>query len=172
MPTAIDLDQALGMLSNAKKDLADAEAAAQKLSDAEQVARRAVAQQEQECRTLSCGLIYERNIEAYEEALDAADAYLTVLTGVSQTATELHSTLQMVTDTEDSIADQRDQLDVQQKANRNAKLLIERTEAAIQGIQAILDRPENRERAKRLEELAQEIKSQEERAFAERLYKK
>lgn len=163
MPTAIDLDQALGMLSNANKELADAEAAAQKLSDTEQVARRAVAQQEQECRTLSFGLLYERNIEAYEEALDAADAYLTVLTGVSQTATELHSTLQMVTDTEDSIADQRDQLDVQQKANRNAKLLIERTEAAIQGIQAILDRPENRERAKRLEELAQEIKSQEER---------
>ena len=163
MPTAIDLDQALGMLSHASRELADAEASAQTCFDAEQATKRAAAQQEQECRTLSRGLPYERSIVAYEGALEAAEDYLTALTGVSQTATELHATLQSMADLEDSIAELRDQLDAQQKISLHTKRSIERTEAAIRGIRAILDRPENRERAKRLEELSQEIILQNER---------
>ncbi|WP_087065670.1 TIGR02680 family protein [Intestinibacillus massiliensis] len=163
MPTAIDLDQSLEMLSSARKALVDAEAAVQKCSSAEQTAKRFAAQLDQECRTLSRGLPYERASAAYEEALDAAEEYLVQLTALSQTAMKLDYSRQSLLALEDSIAEQRDQADALQKTNRGTKSQIERADAAIQEIQAVLDAPENRERAKRLAELSDEIERQQER---------
>lgn len=163
MPTAIDLDQSLEMLSLARKALADAEAVVQKRSSAEQTAKRSAAQLDQECRALSRTLPYERSVAAYEEALDAAEEYQVQLMALSQTATKLEYSRQALLVLEDSIAEQRDQTDALQKTNRSTKSQIERTDAAIAEMQAILNQPENRERAKRLAELSEEIERQQER---------
>lgn len=162
MPTAIDLDQSLEMLSQARRAAADAEAAVQACLAAEQTAKRTAAQLEQECRTLSRGLPYTRDTAAYQEALDAAEEYLEGLTTLSQTAMKLSYLNQALAEAEDSIAEQRDQADALQRTNRSAQSLLERAQACIQEIQAVLDRPENRERARRLAELDGEITHQQE----------
>lgn len=163
MPTAIDLDQSLEMRSLARKALADAEAVVQKCSSAEQTAKRSAAHLDQECRTLSRALPYERTAAAYEEALDAAEEYLVQLMALSQTATKLEYARQALLVLEDSIAEQRDQADTLQKTNHSTKSQIERADAAIAEMQTILNQPENRERAKRLAELSEEIERQQER---------
>lgn len=160
MPTALDLDHALEMLEQAQKGLTGAEAEKERCLDEERSAKQAAARVEQLSRELSRGLPYMRTREAYEEALDAAEAYQALLGTLAVHHSDLIHTSRAVESTEDRIAELRDQASVQRKAYLQTKNLLETSQARVQAIQVFLDRPENQARAQQRAELEQVIEEQ------------
>lgn len=160
VPVALDLDCALEMLEKAQKALTEAESEKERCLDQERSAKQAAARIEQESRELSRGLPYMRTQEAYEEALNAADAYQALMSTLAISHNKLIFTSRAVESTEDRIAELRDQASAQKKANLQIQKQLEVSQARVQAIQEFLDRPENQAKAQRRAELEQEIEKQ------------
>ena len=160
VPVALDLDYALEMLEKAQKALTEAESEKDRCLDQERSAKQAAARIEQESRELSRGLPYKRTQEAYEEALNAADAYQALMSTLAISHNKLIFTSRAVESTEDRIAELRDQASAQKKANLQIQKQLEVSQARVQAIQEFLDRPENQAKAQRRAELEQEIEKQ------------
>ena len=160
LPAALDLDHALEMLEKAQKALTEAEAEKGRCLDRERTAKQDVARIEQQSRELSRGLPYMRTEEAYEEALDAAEAYQALLGTLAVSYSDLIHTADAVESTEDRIADLRDQASAQNRTNSQTQKQMEVSQARVRAIQEFLDRPENQARAQRRAELNQEIEKQ------------
>lgn len=163
VPAALDLDYALEMLEKARKALTEAESEKERCLDQERSAKQAAARIEQESRELSRGLPYMRTQEAYEEALDAADAYQALMSTLAISHNKLIFTSRAVESTEDRIAELRDQASAQKKANVQTQKQLEVSQARVQAIQEFLDRPENQAKAQRRAELEEEIEKQRDR---------
>ena len=163
MPVALDLDHALEMLAQAQKALAEAEAEKEQRLDQERSAKQTAARLEQQSRDLSRGLPYMRTEEAYEEALDAADSYQTLMGTLAIHHSRLLFTARAVASTEDRIAELRDQASAQSKTNLQTQKQMDVAQARVQAIQEFLDRPENQARAQRSMELDQEMEAQQKR---------
>lgn len=163
LPAALDLDHALEMLEQAQKALAEAEGEKARRLEQEGLAKQAVARIEQQSRELSRGLPYRRTEEAYEEALDAAEAYQAVLGTLAVSYSDLLHTAEAAASAEDHIAQLRDQESVQKRANLQTRKQLEVAQARIQAIQEFLDRPENRAREQRRFQLNQEMEQQQAR---------
>lgn len=163
LPVALDLDHALEMLAQAQKALRDAEAEKEHRLQLERSAKQAVARIEQQSRELSRGLPYMRTKEAYEEALDAADSYQTLMGTLAIHHSKVLSSARAVSSTEERIDELRDQESMQGKANSQTKRQMDVVQARLQAIQEFLNRPENRAMAQRRAELNRELDEQQKR---------
>lgn len=166
MPTAGELDQALALLDQARMELRQAEEERDRKLTAEQAAKQVWASLEQESRSLSAGLPYERTIPGYEEAQEAANGYQGALTSLDHSCLELSSAVRAIRDEQDFIDEQRDQAVEQKKSNEITRGELCVIQATMSEIQEFLAQPENQARARRLEELDSEIafQNQENRA--------
>ena len=160
MPTAVDLDQALEMTAQARRTLEGAEAERERRLLQMRAARQSLTKLEQEVRAASAGLPYALTVPAYEEARGAAEEYQGVLEQLESQCQELRYAAEAVLDMENTIEEQRDQADRTEQRNHAARRELEINFAAAGELRAFLDRPENQARAKRLEELEQEIEEQ------------
>ncbi len=157
MPSAGELDQALALLEQARTELRQAEEVRERRLSAEQAAKQAWASLEQECRSLSAGLPYERTIPDYEEAREAAGGYQDALSSLEHCHQKLEYSLLAMENEQNTIDEQRDQAADQKRANETTRGSLCVSQAAMDEIQAFLDRPENQARARRLKELDDEI---------------
>ncbi len=160
MPSAADLDHALGILQNAGRVAADAEAELGRRQAAEHRAYQAKARLEQECRSRSAGLPYAREAAAYEEALLAAESYQELLLSLDAAGIELRAAEDRLEEIQDSLEEQQNQTDYVKKRVEETRKLLEMDKAQAEEAQAFLNRPENREKAERLEALAKDIEQQ------------
>lgn len=161
MPSAGDLDQALALLEQSRMELRQAEGTRDQKLTAEHAAKQVWASLEQESRSLSAGLPYERTIPGYEEAQEAASGYQNVLNSLGHNCQKLDYSVQAMESEQDTIDEQRDQAADQKKVNETTREALCVSQAAMKEIQAFLDQPENQARARRLEELDTEISRQE-----------
>ncbi len=161
LPNTTDLDCAIDMLITASRSYDNAVAEQQKRAEAEQKEKRRLGLLEQQCRNCCRGLPYERSEEAYEEAQYTAEEYGDQLNELSKHQIELQAARQRYDSLEDRLAEEYDRKAVQRKVNEDQQLILEKTRAVIQEIEAFLSRPENIDRARRLHELDEEIAQQE-----------
>ena len=162
LPSTVDLDTALELLTQTQKKLREARAEREQRLAEENKARQAVSRLEQESREKSRGLPYQRTKEAYEEALDAAETYQELLNMLKLDFQTFLSAANSAESMENVIAERRDQEDAQKKALQRLQNLLELSEAKMRAIREFLDRPENRERAQRRDALSREIEKQQE----------
>lgn len=160
MPSAADLDRALGMLQRAARAAEDASAERDRRQAAERNAYQAKARLEQECRGRSTGLPYARTAAAYEEALSAAESYQEHLLSLDAAGVELRAAGERVEEIQASLEEQRNQADYVKKRAGDTRKALETDRAQAEEVRAFLNRPENREKAERLEALAAEIERQ------------
>lgn len=159
-PNTADLDCAIDMLAAASRSYDNAVAEKQKRWETEQRAKRHLALLEQQFRSCCRGLPYERSEEAYEEAQYIAEEYGDLLNKLGKHQTELQAARQRYDYLNEQIATEYDYRAAQQSANKSQQLILEKTRAVIQEIEAFLARPENIHRANRLRELDEEIARQ------------
>jgi len=160
MPSAGELDQALALLEQAHTELRRAEKEQEQKLSAEQAAKQAWASLEQESRSLSAGLPYERTVPDYEEAQEAAGGYQDALRSLEHNFQKLDYSVRAMESEQGVIDEQRDQVADQKRANETTRGSLCVSQAAMDEIQAFLDRPENQTRARRLKELDDEIEAQ------------
>ena len=160
MPTAEELDQALMRLGRARNAFQQAEGEKKRCLDQEQKTKQAWAALEQESRSRSAGLPYEKTVEAYQEAREAANGYRDILAKVNRKRGDLISAISSGQATRDIIDNLRDQADDKKKDNDDTQESIFTQQAGIQELRDFLSRPENQARARRLAELDREIQVQ------------
>ena len=160
MPSAEELDQALVLLDQARRDLRQAEEEQQKKLAAEQAAKQAWSALEEKTVSLSAGLSYERTVPDYEEAQEAAVGYRDTLNDLEHSRQRLDYAVRATEDEQNTIDEQRDQAADQKKANDAVQRSLQVGRSSAEELQAYLDRPENQARVRRLAELDQEIDHQ------------
>ncbi len=160
MPAAEDLDQALEMLEQTARDLRLAKEERERRLNDERAAKRELSAREETCRTRSAGLPYERDIPSYEEAGDAAALYRETLQELESSRQRLLFSVRSMEDQEETISEQRDQLTDRRRDNAKTREAMLTGQASADALQAFLDRPENRTRARLLAELEEEISRQ------------
>lgn len=160
MPTAEELDQALIQLEKAQNAFQQAEKEKKRCLDEEQKTKQAWAALDQESRSRSMGLPYERTVEAYQEAQEAADGYQEALNVVERSRQKLNYAICSSQSEQDRIDELRDQADNKKKDNYNIQNAISVQQAAMRELQDFLNQPENRARASRLAQLDREIQVQ------------
>ncbi len=160
LPLAGDLDQALSMLEQARRALALAEEERNLRMEKERGAKQAMMRVEQQSRELSYGLPYERTIQAFEEAQDAAEQYQDRLSDLAEVSNKLKYAAQSAEETRNTADELRDQADAQRKMNQQRSAMAELALAGIREIETFLNLPENQARARRLAELEEEINRQ------------
>jgi uncharacterized protein (TIGR02680 family) len=160
MPDAEELDQALALLDQARRDLRQAEEGRQQKLAAEQATKQAWSALEEKCRSLSTGLPYERTIPDYEEAQEAAGEYQDVLNDLEHSRQQLDYAVRTMESEQENIEEQRDQAAAQRRSNEAVRQSLQVSQSAADELQVFLDRPENQARAHRLEELDDEIDRQ------------
>lgn len=160
LPNPTDLDCAIETLTEAQRELAAAAAETRKCTEAERQSKAVLNQQDNHCRSCCRGLPYERTEEAYEAAQAAAEEYGEQLTEISKDLTLLQAAKQRYEDMDIQLADAYDRLDKLKKINAGNELELQRTQAVIQEIAAYLALPENMDRARRIQQLNDEIQSQ------------
>lgn len=160
MPGAEELDQALALLEQARRDLRRLEEEKERRVSDEQAAKKVWAALDQESRSRSAGLPYERSVSGYEEAEEAASGYLEALNALDKHRQRLSDALQSMQRVQDTIDELRDLADMRRRENGALQRLLSSKQASAQELRDFLDRPENQARARRLAELEQEIKTQ------------
>lgn len=157
LPNTTDLDCAIETLAQAQRFLDSAAAETRRRTEAEQQAKRALGVQDNQCRECCRSLPYERTEDAYEEAQTAAEEYGEQLNEISSNITHLQAAQQRYDDIDAQLADEYDRLAEQKKVNAANELNLKKVQAVIQEIEDYLARPENIDRARRIQELDDEI---------------
>lgn len=160
MPTAEELDQALSLVDQTGRELRQAEEEQKQRLAAEQKAKKIWSALEEECRSLSAGLPYERTVSDYEEVQEAAAGYQEILNDLEHRRQNLEYTVRSMESEQDNIDEQRDQTADQRKSNETVQSLLCVSQSTIEELQAYLDCPENQARARRLADLEDEIQEQ------------
>ncbi len=159
-PNATDLDCAIETLADAQRSFDSAAAETRKYSEAEQQAKRTLGIQNSNCLELCRMLPYERTEAAYEEAQAAAEEYSEQLTEINSNQTHLQASRQRYDEIEVDLSIEYDRLSQQKIVNSANELNLKKIQAVIQEIEAFLSRPENVDRARRIQELDAEIERQ------------
>lgn len=160
MPAAEELDQAIALLDQARRELRQAEEEQQQKLAAEQAAKQAWSTLEEKSHTLSTGLPYERTVSDYEEAREVAGEYQDTLNDLERSCQQLDYAARSMEQEQDTIDEQRDQAADQKKSNDIVRGSLQVSRSTADALQAYLDRPENQARARRLAELDREIELQ------------
>ncbi len=160
MPAAEELDQALSQADQSRRDLRRAEAEREQKFAAAQSAKQDHSALDEKSRSLSAGLPYERTVLDYEEAREVAAGYQDTLHDLENSRQKLENADHNMERERNDIDEQRDQAADQKRANEAVQKSLCVSRSAMEALQAYLDRPENQARARRLEELDQEIDRQ------------
>lgn len=173
LPNSADLDCAIETLADAQRLLDAAAAETQRRKESEQQARRTLGILDNQCRDCCCSLPYVRREDAYEEAQDAAQEYGDQLSEINSSLVQLQVSQQRYDDIEADLATEYDRSSEQKKVNAASEWNLKKTQAVIQEIEAFLARPENVDRARRIQELDDLIQKQdqEERNAENQCYK-
>lgn len=107
------------------------------------------------------GLPYARTEAAYEEAQDAAEEYGEQLNDIHHNYADLQASQQRYVDIDEDLSVEYDRLSEQKKVNSANELNLKKIQAVILEIETYLSRPENIDRARRIQELDAEIHRQE-----------
>lgn len=160
LPNTADLDCAIETLADAQRlyDLAAKET--QRHRELEQQAKRNLGILNNQCRDCCRSLPYQRTEDAYTEAQDTAEEYGNQLNQISQIHVQLQASQQRYDDIEADITTEYDRSSKQKKVNSESELALKKTQAVIDEIEAFLARPENMNRARRIQELDDLIKKQ------------
>lgn len=160
LPNSEHMDCAIEILAEARRLLDAAAAETQRRAEAEQQAKRALGIQDSQCRDCCRGLPYARREDAYEEAQDAAQEYGDQLNEINSSFAHLQASRQRYDDIEADLATEYDRSSEQKKVNTACEWNLKKTQAVIQEIEAYLARPENVDRARRIQELDDLIQRQ------------
>ena len=160
MPAAEELDQAVALLEQARRELRQAEEEQQRKLADEQTAKQACSALEEKSLTLSTGLPYERTAPGYEEAREAAGEYQDTLRDLESSRLQLVYAVRSMEQEQDTIDEQRDQAADQRTSIDIVRNALQVSRSAADALQAYLDQPENQARARRLAELDEEISLQ------------
>lgn len=160
LPNTADLDCAIETLADAQRlyDLAAKET--QRHRELEQQAKRNLGILDNQCRDCCRSLPYQRTEAAYTEAQDAVEEYGNQLNQISKSHAQLQASQQRYDDIEADITTEYDRSSKQKKVNSESELALKKIQAVIDEIEAFLARPENVNRARRIQELNDVIQSQ------------
>lgn len=160
LPNTADLDCAIETLADAQRlyDLAAKET--QRHRELEQQAKRNLGILDNQCRDCCRSLPYQRTEAAYTEAQDAVEEYGNQLNQISKSHAQLQASQQRYDDIEADITTEYDRSSKQKKVNSESELALKKIQAVIDEIEAFLARPENVDRARRIQELNDVIQSQ------------
>lgn len=160
LPNTADLDCAIETLADAQRlyDLAAKET--QRHRELEQQAKRNLGILNNQCRDCCRSLPYQRTEDAYTEAQDAVEEYGNQLNQISKSHAQLQASQQRYDDIEADITTEYDRSSKQKKVNSESELALKKIQAVIDEIEAFLARPENVDRARRIQELNDVIQSQ------------
>ena len=157
MPDAQDLNAAIDMREKAERDLQRAHEERVRAQKTEQNRKFVLSTLERECRDAASGLPYARTIPDYEEARDKADEYQQTLFETGRALTELRSAAQVLNAFANELESLRTREEEQSNAVRTLQRELDLEQAKARTIQQDLDSPENRDRARRIRELSEEI---------------
>ncbi len=160
LPNTTDLDCAIETLVDSQRLLDSAVAETQRRSESEQQAKRALGIQDSRCREHCCSLPYERTEDAYEEAQAAAEEYSEQLNEINSNQALLQASQRRYNEIDVDLAIEYDRHSEQKKVNTASELSLKKIHAVIQEIETYLSRPENIDRARRIQELDAEIHRQ------------
>lgn len=160
LPDPTDLDCAIETLVEAQHLLDSAVAETQRRSESEQQAKRILGTQDNACRDRCRSLPYERTEAAYEEAQAAAEEYGEQLNEITRNQAHLQASQQHYDEIDIDLATEYDRRSEQKKVNAATEWDLKKIQAVIQEIEAYLSRPENMDRARRIQELEDEIHRQ------------
>lgn len=160
LPNTADLDCAIETLADAQRlyDLAAKET--QRHRELEQQAKRNLGILNNQCRDCCRSLPYQRTEDAYTEAQDAVEEYGNQLNQISKSHAQLQASQQRYDDIEADITTEYDRSSKQKKVNSESELALKKIQAVIDEIEAFFARPENVDRARRIQELNDVIQSQ------------
>ena len=157
MPSAAELDETLELLRATEQNRNEAVLKRERASKAEQDARIRKGEAERRCRAQSEGLPYRLEIPCYKEALDYADEYQNQLSEVHDKRLSVDICGERVRDLEYMSGVLRDNVENFRRNCENLQRERRQTESRMLELRTWLERPENQERARRLEDLNREI---------------
>lgn len=157
LPNTTDLDCAIETLVDAQRLLDAAVAETRRCAEFEQQAKRTLGIQNSHCLDCCRALPYERAEAAYEEAQSAAEEYGERLNDIHNNYAYLQAFQQRYDDIDVDLSVEYDRLSEQKKVNSASELNLKKIQAVILEIEAFLSRPENIDRARRIQELDAEI---------------
>ena len=160
LPNTVDLDCAIETLLDAQRVLDSAVAETRRCYESEQQAKRTLGVQNSHCLDCCRTLPYERTEAAYEEAQAAAEEYSEQLNDIHNNHARLQASQQRYEEIDGDLSIEYDRLSEQKKVNSASELNLKKIQAVIQEIEAYLSRPENIDRARRIQELDDEIHRQ------------
>lgn len=160
LPNTADLDCAIETLVDAQRLLDSAVAESRRCSEAEQQAKRTLGIQNSHCLDCCRTLPYERTEAAYEEAQAAAEEYSEQLNDIHNNYAYLQASHQRYDDIDADLSVEYDRLAKQKNVNSASELNLKKIQAVILEIETYLSRPENIDRARRIQELDAEIQRQ------------
>lgn len=160
LPNTTDLDCAIETLVDAQRLFDAAVAETRKCAESEQQAKRTLGIQNSHCLDCCRALPYERTEAAYEEAQAAAEEYGAQLNDIHNNYAYLQASQQRYNDIDMDLSVEYDRLAEQKKVNSSNELNLKKIQAVILEIETYLSRPENIDRARRIQELDAEIQRQ------------
>lgn len=160
LPNTTDLDCAIETLVDAQRLFDAAVAETRKCAESEQQAKRTLGIQNSHCLDCCRALPYERTEAAYEEAQAAAEEYGEQLNDIHNNYAYLQASQQRYDDIDMDLSVEYDRLAEQKKVNSSNELNLKKIQAVILEIETYLSRPENIDRARRIQELDAEIQRQ------------
>ena len=132
----------------------------QRRTELEQQAKRTLGIQDNHCWDCCRSLPYTRREDAYEEAQAAAQEYSDQLNAINSSLAYLQASQQRYDEIEADLATEYDRSSEQKKVNAATEWNLKKSQAVIQEIEAYLARPENVDRARRIQELDELIQRQ------------
>lgn len=160
LPNTTDLDCAIETLVDAQHLFDAAVAETRRCAESEQQAKRTLGIQNSHCLDCCRALPYERTEAAYEEAQAAAEEYGEQLNDIHNNYAYLQASQQRYNDIDMDLSVEYDRLAEQKKVNSSNELNLKKIQAVILEIETYLSRPENIDRARRIQELDAEIQRQ------------
>lgn len=160
LPNSADLDCAIETLADAQRLLDAATAEMQRRTELERQAKRDLGIQDNHCRDCCRSLPYMRREDAYEEAQAAVEEYSDQLNAINSSLVYLQASRQRYDEIEADLATEYDRSSEQKKVNAATEQNLKKSQAVIQAIEAYLARPENVDRARRIQELDEIIQRQ------------
>lgn len=159
-PNTADLDCAIETLAQAQRLLDAAAAQTHRCAESEQQGKRNLGIHNSHCLNCCRALPYERTESAYEEAQTAVEEYSEQLNDIHKNYAELQASRQRYDDIDADLSVEYDRLSEQKKVNSVSERNLKKIQAVILEIEAYLSRPENIDRARRIQELDAEIQRQ------------
>ena len=160
LPNTADLDCAIETLADAQRLLDLAVKETQQRRELEQQAKRTLGILDNQCRDCCRSLPYQRTEADYTEAQDAVEEYGDQLNQISKSHAQLQASQQRYDDIKADLDTEYDRRSAQKKVNADSELNLKRIHAVIHEIEAFLARPENVNRAQRIQELDELIQKQ------------